>query len=293
MPAAEVDISPDLVRRLLAAQQPDLAHLPVTVMAHGWDNVMCRIGDDLVARLPRRALAVKFLLHEQRWLPVLAPRLPLPVPALVRAGRPGLGYPWPWSIVPFLPGQPAAGNPPADPGTAAASLGGFLGALHTPAAPHTPVHNSRGIPLADRSAVFAQNLDALGNRIDRGAVVRLWKVALAAPVWAGPPLWLHGDLHPANILVHRGRISGVIDFGDVTGGDPAGDLSIAWMLLPVEHHETFQNAYRSSAGHPADDACWTRAKGWALAMSLVYLAHSADNAQLAGMGQRTLSAVLA
>ncbi len=85
----------------------------------------------------------------------------------------------------------------------------------------------------------------------------------------------------------------MIDFGDVTGGDPAGDLSIAWMLLPAEHHETFQSAYRASAGHPADDACWARAKGWALAMSLVYLAHSADNAQIAGMGQRTLSAVLA
>ena len=88
MPAAEVDISPDLVRRLLAAQQPDLAHLPVEVMAHGWDNIICRIGDDLVARLPRRAMALKFLRNEQRWLPVLAPHLPLPVPALLRAGRP-------------------------------------------------------------------------------------------------------------------------------------------------------------------------------------------------------------
>jgi aminoglycoside phosphotransferase (APT) family kinase protein len=293
MPAAEVDVSPDLVRRLLAAQQPDLAHLPVEVMTHGWDNVICRIGDDLVARLPRRAMALKFLLNEQRWLPVLAPRLPLPVPALVRAGQPGLGYPWPWSIVPFLPGQPAGQNPPADPGAAAVSLGRFLGALHTPAAPDAPVHASRGVLLAERSVVLAQNLDALGGRVDRGAVTRLWKAALAAPVWAGPPLWLHGDLHPANILVHRGRISGVIDFGDVTGGDPAGDLSIAWMLLPAEHHETFRNVYRGSASHPADDACWARAKGWALAMSLVYLANSADHALIAAIGQRTLAAVLA
>src|SRR5215469_807569 len=111
MPAAEVDISADLVRRLLADQQPDLAHLPVEVMTHGWDNVMCRIGDDLVARLPRRAMALNCLLNEQRWLPVLAPYLPLLVPAPVRAGQPGLGYPWPWSIVPFLPGRAAAQNP--------------------------------------------------------------------------------------------------------------------------------------------------------------------------------------
>src|SRR5215467_13661769 len=105
MPAAEVAVSPDLVRRLLAAQHPDLARLPVEVMANGWDNVMCRIGRELAARLPRREAAVTCLVNEQRWLPALASRLPLPVPAPVRTGRPGLGYPWPWSIVPFLPGR--------------------------------------------------------------------------------------------------------------------------------------------------------------------------------------------
>src|SRR5215470_16935962 len=268
MPAAEVDISPDLLRRLLAAQQPDLAHLPVEVMTHGWDNVMCRIGDELAARLPRRAMAVKLLLYEQRSLPVLAPRLPLPVPAPLRVGRPGLGYPWPWSIV------------------------RFLAALHAPAPPDAPVNPFRGIPLADRVAKHAESLALLGGRVDRGAVVRLWQAALAVPAWDGPPLWLHGDLHPANILVHRGRVSGVIDFGDVTSGDPAGDLSIAWMLLPAEDHKAFQDAYRATATYRVDDACWARAKGWALTMSLVYLANSADNALIAGIGQRTLSAVL-
>src|SRR5581483_118260 len=101
---------------------PDLAHLPVEVLANGWDNVMCRVGDEFLARLPRRALAVRILVHEQRWLPVLAPRLPLPVPAPARVGRPGLGYPWPWSIVPFLPGQVAARTPPDDPRDAAVTL---------------------------------------------------------------------------------------------------------------------------------------------------------------------------
>jgi len=293
MPAAEVDISPDLLRRLLAAQQPDLAHLPVEVMTHGWDNVMCRIGDELAARVPRRAMAVKLLLHEQRSLPVLAPRLPLPVPVPLRVGRPGLGYPWPWSIVPFLPGRPAAQNPPTDLRDTAVSLGRFLAALHAPAPPDAPVNPFRGIPLADRVAKHAESLALLGGRVDRGAVVRLWQAALAVPAWDGPPLWLHGDLHPANILVHRGRVSGVIDFGDVTSGDPAGDLSIAWMLLPAEDHKAFQDAYRATATYRVDDACWARAKGWALTMSLVYLANSADNALIAGIGQRTLSAVLA
>ncbi|HEY2692253.1 MAG TPA: aminoglycoside phosphotransferase family protein [Streptosporangiaceae bacterium] len=289
MPAAEVDISPELVRRLLAAQQPDLAHLPVEVLANGWDNVMCRVGDELVARMPRRELAARILLHEQRWLPVLAPRLPLPIPAPTRAGRPGPGYPWPWSIVPFLPGQVAARTPPDDPGDAAVTLGRFLAALHTPAAPDAPVNTFRGIPLADRNENLVQNLSAVGGRVDRRAVMRVWDAAVAAPVWDGPPLWLHGDLHPANILVHRGRLTGVIDFGDITSGDPATDLSIAWMLLPAEHHGAFLDAYAAGGGARGG---WARARGWALALALVFLAFSADNPMLAGIGQRTIGAVL-
>jgi aminoglycoside phosphotransferase (APT) family kinase protein len=293
MPAAEVDVSPDLVRRLLATQQPDLAHLPVEVMANGWDNVMYRVGDQLVARLPRREVAARLLMHEQQWLPVLQPRLPLPVPAPVRAGQPGLGYPWPWSVVPFLPGQIAARNPPTDLRDAAVSLGTFLGVLHTPAPPDAPVNASRGVPLAARSAADTQNISAVGDLVDRTAVLRAWETAVATPQWDGPPVWLHGDLHPANILVHRGRISGVIDFGDITSGDPATDLAVAWTLLPADCHDAFRNAYRAAGRYAASDDTWARAKGWALALSLVFLAHSADNPLLAEIGRHTLSAVLA
>jgi aminoglycoside phosphotransferase (APT) family kinase protein len=306
MPAAEVDVSAELVRRLLAAQQPELAHLPVEVIANGWDNAICRVGESLVARLPRRAVAARLLANEQRWLPVLAPRLPLPVPAPVRTGQPGLGYPWPWSIVPYLPGRVAARNPPADPVDAAVSLGRFLGALHAPAAADAPANPFRGIPLADREATLTENLTIVGGLVDSRAVMRVWDAALAAPAWGGPPVWLHGDLHPANILVHHGRISGVIDFGDITSGDPATDLSVAWMLLPARSHDAFRDAYQAAssdtAGHTATSdrpghtagarATWARARGWALALSLVFLAHSADNPLLSEIGRHTLSAVL-
>ena len=293
MPVAEVDVSPDLVRRLLAAQHPDLAHLPVEVMTNGWDNVMCRLGSDLLARMPRREMGARLIVNEQRWLPVLQPRLPLAVPAPVRTGQPGLGYPWPWSIVALIPGQVAARTPPADPRDAAVSMGRFLAALHTTAPPDAPPNTLRGVPLANRGETLAENLGMLGGRVDHAAVLRVWEAAVAAPVWGGPPLWLHGDLHPANILVHQGRISGVIDFGDITSGDPAADLSVAWMLLPAAYHYVFQNAYRVAAAYAPDDACWARAKGWALALGVVCLAHSADNALIAGIGQRTVTAVLA
>jgi aminoglycoside phosphotransferase (APT) family kinase protein len=287
MPAAEVDVTPELLRRLLAEQHPDLAGLPVTVLANGWDNVVFRVGDDLLARLPRREMGARLTGHEQQWLPRLATQLPLPIPAPVRTGRPGLGYPWPWSIVPYIPGQVAAETPPADPAAAAVSLGGFLAALHTPAPPDAPVNPFRGVPLAERTDTVMQNLSTVADQVDRSAVRRAWAAALAAPRWTEPPVWVHGDLHPANILVHDGRISGVIDFGDLTAGDPAADLSVGWMLLPAGCHR----AFRESAG--ASDSSWARATGWALALGLVYLAHSADNPQLAAVGWRTLSVVLA
>jgi aminoglycoside phosphotransferase (APT) family kinase protein len=289
-----VDVSPDLVRRLLSAQQPDLAGLPIKVIANGWDNVLCRVGDELVARLPRRAAAAPLIVHEQRWLPVLQPRLPLPVPAPVRAGQPGLGYPWPWSIVPFLPGQVAAQTPPADLREAAIGLGRFLGALHAPAAPDAPANAFRGIPLAQRDATLTQNLNVLSGLVDQRAVRRVWEAAVATPAWSKRPVWVHGDLHPANLLVHRGRLSAVLDFGDITSGDPATDLSVAWMLLPAQHHDAFRAAYHAAGEQgTGDDDTWARARGWAVALSLVYLAHSADNPRLADIGRRTLSAVLA
>jgi aminoglycoside phosphotransferase (APT) family kinase protein len=293
MPAAEVEVSLELVSRLLAAQHPDLAPLPLEVMANGWDNLICRLGRELAVRLPRRALAAALIVHEQRWLPVLAERLPLPVPVPVRTGRPAPGYPWPWSIVPFLPGRVAAEDPPAGMGDAGAGLGRFLGALHVPAPAGAPVNPYRGVPLAERSAVVAENVGIMGGRVDRRAVTRVWQAAVAAPPWEGPPVWLHGDLHPANILVDRGRLSGVIDFGDITSGDPAADLSVSWMLLPTGCHDAFWGAYRAASGHAAGDGGWARVRGWALALSLAFLAHSADNPLIAGIGQRTLEAVLA
>src|SRR6185437_7684254 len=201
MPAAEVEITADLVRRLLRAQQPDLAGLPVEPLASGWDNTLFRLGDGLVVRLPRRRLGASIVVNEQRWLPLLAPRLPLPVPVPVRTGVPGEGYPWPWSIVEFMPGTPASDGPPLDPRRAAADLGGFFGALHATAPPDAPANPYRGVPLGQRAANFERNLAAVAGQVDQDAVLAAWEAALAAPVWDGAPVWLHGDPHPANILV--------------------------------------------------------------------------------------------
>jgi aminoglycoside phosphotransferase (APT) family kinase protein len=294
MPAAEVDLSARLVRLLVAEQHPDLAHLPVESLANGWDNAIFRLGDSLLVRMPRRQLGARILVNEQRWLPVLAPRLPLPVPAPVRVGRSGHGYPWAWSIVPFLRGEPASGTVAFDPREAALAVGGFLGALHTPAPADAPANPFRGVPLAERAVTFADNLRTVDGQVDRAAALRVWDAALAASRWDAAPVWLHGDPHPANILVHEGRVSALIDFGDITAGDPATDLSVAWMLLPAEHHGTLREAYRQASGAAGavSDPLWLRARGWALNFALAFLAYSANDRQLRQVGERTLRAVL-
>jgi aminoglycoside phosphotransferase (APT) family kinase protein len=288
MPAAEVEVSVELVRRLLAGQHPDLADLELAVLANGWDNLVCTVGPDYLVRLPRRALAAELVAHEQRWLPMLAPELPLPIPAPVRVGHPAEGFPWKWSVVPHFPGRIAALAVPDDLASAAVALGEFLAALHVPAPPEAPASPVRGGPLSTRADGVAEHLGLLSGGRDVGVARAIWQSSIEAAVWAKPLVWVHGDLHPANILVNAGRISAVIDFGDLTRGDPATDLSVAWMLLPAAEREIFRQAYGR-----ADDDTWARARGWALSLGLVFLAFSADNPLMAGIGQRTLSELLA
>jgi aminoglycoside phosphotransferase (APT) family kinase protein len=287
VPAAEVAIDEALIRRLLRAQHPDLADRPLRIVASGWDNVLARLGDDLVVRLPRRALAAALVAHEQRWLAELAPRLPLPIPVPVRVGVAGDGFPWPWSVCPWFEGADAAGAAFADPDATATGLADFVVALHRPAPADAPANPFRGVPLPARDHLVRGYLDLLGTAVDQDAVRRRWADACALPPYAGPPVWLHGDLHPANLVVRDGVLAAVVDFGDVTAGDPATDLAVAWMLFDPPARVRF----RSAAA--VDDATWRRAAGNALAHGLASLARSADAPSLAAVGRRTIAAVLA
>jgi aminoglycoside phosphotransferase (APT) family kinase protein len=286
MPEAEVNIDSSLVRALLQEQRPDLADLPLVELANGWDNVVYRLGSDLTVRMPRRLAAVELIENEQRWLPILAERLPLPIPAPVWSGRPGCNYPWKWSVCPWLPGETAAVSPPADVMDAARSLGGFLAALHVAAPADAPVNPFRGIPLEQRTDRMHAAVETLGAIIDGPAVVALWAQLVTVPA-STTAVWVHGDLHPANILVNEGKISGVIDFGDITSGDRATDLAVAWMLFPAEARQVFRQA-----ADALDAATWARSRAWAIALSLAYLVGSADNPMMHNIGMRTLAAAL-
>lgn len=291
VPAAEAAIEPSLVRALLTDQHPDLAHLPLVDVGSGWDNKLFRLGEDLAVRLPRRAVAAPLIQHEQRWLPELAPLLPLPTPVPVRAGGPGRGFPWSWSVVPWLAGKPAALTPPHDARAAAVTLAAFVCALHQPAPDGAPINPYRGVPLADRAPMVQSRALQLNDVVNRAAILEAWDDVVQTPSWSGPPLWIHGDLHPGNLLVDGGQLSGVIDFGDLTAGDPATDLSIAWMLLPADARLAFR-ACVARLSRWVDADTWIRARGWALALGLAFLASSRNSELMSLMGRTAIRAAL-
>ncbi|MBO2451865.1 aminoglycoside phosphotransferase family protein [Actinomadura barringtoniae] len=267
MTHTETEITADLVRDLLRDQHPDLADRPVRLGARGWDNQLWRLGDDLAVRLPwATQSADELLLKEHTWLPTLAPRLPLPIPVPQRLGEPSPRFPRPWLITTWVPGDPADQVPSSHPNSATV-LAAFLTALHQPAPDQAPASHDRGGPLAAHSHGFAMQLAEATDRgliPDLPAVRAVWEDAVAAPTWTGPPLWVHGDLHPANVLTTNGTISGVVDFGALFAGDPSIDLAAAWTLLPDETREAFHAAYQP----PPDPAILRRARGWAAGRAL-------------------------
>lgn len=270
----EIELTAELVRELLRDQHPDLADRPLTLGARGWANQLWRLGDDLAVRLPRQTDAADaLLLKESTWLPVLAPLLPLPVPVPQRLGQPSARYPRPWIVTTWVPGTPADRAPVTCGGPAADALAAFLIALHRPAPAGAPEGQGRGGALSQDARGVARQFGVLTRLCaavaeaeaeptpDPDAVRAVWDDAVAAPGWDGPPLWLHGDLHPANVLTADGNVCGVVDFGDMFVGDPALDVAAGWILLPdLEAIERFRAAYPPAA----DDATWRRARGWAV-----------------------------
>jgi aminoglycoside phosphotransferase (APT) family kinase protein len=269
----EVFVDVALVRRLVAAQFPEWAHLPIRpVGASGMDNATYRLGGDMSVRLPRLPRWIGQVEREQRWLPRLAPLLPLAVPIPVARGVPGEGYPFPWSIYRWLEGENATLDRIADPHRAAVELAEFLRALQAIDAEEGPPpewsNGFRGVPMDDErdSAVVATRMRAriaaLEGLVDTDAVTAVWESALSAPAWDGPPVWIHGDLAPANMLAYEGRLSAVIDFGTLAVGDPACDMIAAWGFLTAETRDVFR------ATLSVDDATWARGRGWGLTACL-------------------------
>ncbi|MFE5335216.1 aminoglycoside phosphotransferase family protein [Isoptericola sp. NPDC056573] len=262
----EVDISAGLVRDLLRDQHPDLAELPLREVEGGWGNQMWRLGDELAVRIQRMDTVPDHQLKERRWLPLLAPRLPLPIPVPVRSGAPSERFPKVWTVMTWVPGTPLDHASITRGEHAADTLAAFLRALHVAAPADAPTEGGRGAHPHDWSDGFdhffdSVDADAIGS--DAADVRAVWDDAVSAAAWTGPPVWVHGDLHPANVVVADGTLAGVVDFGDLSAGDPASDLAAAWVLLPKGAAARFFATYGE-----ADDATVRRARGLAALKSL-------------------------
>ncbi|MGW5876097.1 aminoglycoside phosphotransferase family protein [Nocardiopsis terrae] len=294
-PPAEVTPTPALVRRLLREQHPDLAELPVAPLANGWDNVLFGLGEHLCVRMPRRTAAARLVLNEQRWLPGVAERVGFPVPVPLRTGRPGHGYPWHWSVNPWFGGRAAAEVPPADRGPLVEPLALFLSRLHVPAPRDAPENPVRGVPLRRRDGRVRERLAGL-DPPHAAPLLAQWEALVDTPGWSGPPLWLHGDLHPANILVGdgpngRADLAAVIDFGDLTSGDPATDLALAWMLFEAGDRARLRARLDRLSGIDGDT--WKRARAWAVSFASVLATSTDDHPVLAAVGEHTIGQLLA
>jgi aminoglycoside phosphotransferase (APT) family kinase protein len=288
MHTEEIDITVGLVARLISGQFPQWAGLPIRpVVSAGTVNAMFRLGEDMAVRLPRVPWGVDDVVTERRWLPRLAPYLPVVIPAPIGEGRPAEGCPWTWSIVGWLDGvNPTAGHLVA-PDALAADLAEFILAFGKIDLADAPAAY-RGGPLTALDARTRTAIAELSGMIDTDTVTDVWDAALRAPQWDGPAVWVHADLMPGNLLTVDGRLSAVIDFATVGVGDPACDLIVAWNLLPAG----VRTAFRSAVG--ADDAAWTRGRARALSMALIQLPYYQDtNPAMAANARHTIGEVLA
>lgn len=288
MHADEVGSDVSLVRRLLAAQFPRWADLRIEpVPSAGTDNAIYRLGEEMAVRLPRHPGARGQVRKEQRWLPTLAPVLPLAIPAVLAQGMPADDYPWHWSVWTWVDGEIATFDRLADPSQAATDLALFIAALHR-VDPTDGPSASRGVPLATRDEPTREAIASLERSLDTGAITAAWEAALRAPPWRGPPVWTHGDLYDGNLLAERGRLRGVIDWGGMGVGDPACDLIVAWSLLSGETRKVFRAALS------VDDATWARGRGWALSVSLIALPYyERTNPVIVRNGRHRIDQVLA
>lgn len=266
----QLKIDEILARRLIATQFPQWRDLPIQPVAvSGWDNRTFHLGNDMLIRMPSAAEYAAKVAKEQKWLPKLAPFLPLPIPEPLAMGEPGEGYPWAWSIYRWIEGDTAALAPISDLGDFATSLAQFIIALQridTADGPVPGAHNFyRGGELATYDTETRQAITALKDKIDVNAATTLWEAALAT-TWDHSPVWVHGDVSAGNLLVQNGQLSAVIDFGGLVVGDPACDLAIAWTMFQNESREAFKTIL------PLDAGTWTRGRAWTLWKALIVAA---------------------
>ncbi|MGH2760075.1 MAG: aminoglycoside phosphotransferase family protein [Actinomycetota bacterium] len=285
----QVDIDVELVQRLIEKQFPQWADLPLEYFDSGGTvNAIYRLGDDMYVRLPLREAWAWGLKTEAKWLPRLAPHLPLPIPKVLAHGEPDEGYPLAWSVYRWIDGEPWRPDRVRDMNEAAEDLARFISAMQRidPTDGKVP-RGSQGLPLRSQDGWVRMTAESARDTIDADALLAAWDEALELPDFAGTPVWVHSDLLPGNVLIQGGRVNAVIDFSGAHVGDPALDISAAWKLLKgAASREVFRAAL------DVDDATWSRARGWAMPSVGALHYYRRTNPAMVAFGLHTITQVL-
>lgn len=292
-PAAEIQIDVPLIRSLLREQAPQFAREPLRHVADGWDCSVWRVGERHAVRLPRRGLGAPLIAHEHQHLRAIAERLsPVQVPAPIVAGRPSAQFPWHWSIVPWADGTPGLSVARSDRGGWAVPLAGVLRRLHVVAKGEFPANPYRGVPLRERDVAIRARLRQaevfLGADTAR-SLSAVWQAGVAAVAWTSGSVWIHGDLHPGNLIADGSALVSIIDFGDLTAGDPAYDLAVAWLAFDARGRAAFQAELQGVYDAPT----WMRARAWAAAVALMLVLQSDDDPAYRTLGRDAVRELVA
>ena len=259
----EINIDIKLVKNLLSQQFSAWKNLNLELIKpEGTDNVMYRLGDDKVVRLPRRQISSLNVEKEINILPILKPHVSISIPEVLAVGKADERYPFSWLICSQLEGKNLDDKNKVDLHQAAIDLGHFVRSMQNIDSKNGIICK-RGESISSRDHEVRRAIALSDQFFDTTLLTKLWSNVLQAPVWKGDPVWIHGDLHPGNLLVKNSKISAIVDFGLSGIGDPAVDLMVAWTLLTKETREIFRSIVRP------DDATWERARGWALFLGVL------------------------
>lgn len=286
MHTSELNTSEHLVAKLISNQFPELTDLPIAQVKHyGTDNAIFRLGDEYAIRLPRVEYAVEQIEKEQIWLPRFVPHLPLTIPTPAQIGKPSEEFPHPWYVCHWIEGVDAYNEPPSDLNQVAQDLGQFIKAFWKIDTDGAPVAR-RGLPLITQDKAVREAISNLTDMIDTDTVTGIWQECLKVPDWNKPPVWLHADLLPPNLLLQNGKLHAIIDFGLMGIGDPACDLIPAWCLFDADARAIFKETLG------IDENTWARGKGWALSIALIIMPYYKDtNPVLMSVARRIIEEI--
>lgn len=267
MAVASEEITSSLVRSLVSEQFPQWSNLPIRpVEIQGWDNRTFRLGDRMTVRLPSADGYVAGLIREEQTLAILGSSLRVAIPGVVATGAASAAFSRPWSVREWIEGHTLAAVETRDRESAISSVGDALRELQA--------YNTAGGPWAGSASAYRGchvsavgedvqgQLPFLAGRQAEGCRA-LWDAAVAT-VWTDPPVWVHGDVAPGNMLFESsGRLAALIDFGQACVGDPACDLAFAWLSCSSRERDLLHDRLEL----PED--AWLRGAAWALWKTLI------------------------